>query len=206
MRKSSTLSCFSNAYVTLPEFQQINNALTQELSHLSEVIESMKVKTTLRGVWVPWPCLNYSKIIRGGQTETENTLWTLSCFLCVFQTVKGKFSILRGPLLQIFQDCYVKHFKEPNREFKNTLRTNFRFCLQPYSQNKDFLNVSFLKEFSWKQDDLSVKNKKLLPVTKNPHSGQTTSLLLKLKYLHTWQKDLAVKSKKHSASNLLLIL
>lgn len=74
----------------------------------------------------------------------------------------------------------------------------------PQSQNEDFLNLSFFKEFSQKQDDLSVKSKKLLSVTKHPHSGQTTSLPLNLRYHSTWQKDL--KSTKHSASNLLFIL
>lgn len=110
----------------------------------------------------------------------------------------------RRSLLQIF--------KTMGNTAKNQAQSLKIHCEQfldsawPYSQNEDFLNLSFFRQFSQKQDDLSVKSKKLLPVATHPHSGQTTSLPLKLRYLCTRQKDLAVKSTKHSASNLLFIL
>lgn len=95
----------------------MNNALTQKLSYLTKVRLHESQDQT------PWglspTTMPHTKIIReGGQTESGNTLWTLTCFLCVFQTVKANFSILRGPLLQTFRtNCYVEHFKES--EFKN---------------------------------------------------------------------------------------
>lgn len=83
-----------------------------------------------------------------GQRETENTLFAFSCFLHVFQTVKEEFYILGGPFCNLLRLIVMGNTAKKQAQSLKRHCEQFLDSAWLYSQNEDFLNLSFLKSFS----------------------------------------------------------
>lgn len=128
----------------------------------------MKVKTRLHGVWVPWPCLNYTKIIgEGGQTNWKYLIDIKLFLMCLSNSEREVFTLKRPPCAELLGLTVIWNTSIKESE---SLKIHYEQILDSAFSLKVKTRISWMFpfwKFSWKQDDLSVKSKKLL--TKYPH-------------------------------------